>query len=188
MNISGKFKFFLKMCLFYVFYIYEYTVAVQMVVSLHVVVRNWIFTTSAQSGQPRSLQSTALAQAQRFIIIHKYTVAVFRCTRRGRQISWVVVSHHVVAGNWTQDLWKSSWCSYPPSHLASPQVFFWGVDDTKRQTNDFRGHWSPCCFLTYQLVSSSWSGSVTSSYSSCNFYFLARVPFHFILTTVCVDV
>jgi hypothetical protein len=33
-----------------------------------------------------------------FITIHKYTVAVFRHTRRGRQISlWVVVSHHVVA-------------------------------------------------------------------------------------------
>jgi hypothetical protein len=34
-----------------------------------------------------------------FIIIHRYTVAVFRCTRRGHQISLqVVVSHHVVAG------------------------------------------------------------------------------------------
>jgi hypothetical protein len=34
-----------------------------------------------------------------FIIIFKYTVAVFGCTRRGRQISLrVVVSHHVVAG------------------------------------------------------------------------------------------
>jgi hypothetical protein len=34
-----------------------------------------------------------------FIIIIKYTVAVFRCTRRGRQVSlWVVVTHHVVAG------------------------------------------------------------------------------------------
>jgi hypothetical protein len=32
-------------------------------------------------------------------IICKYTVAVFRHTRRGRQISlWMVVSHHVVAG------------------------------------------------------------------------------------------
>jgi hypothetical protein len=34
-----------------------------------------------------------------FIIIHNYTVGVFRHTRRGRQISlWMVVSHHVVAG------------------------------------------------------------------------------------------
>jgi hypothetical protein len=34
------------------------------------------------------------------VIICKYTVAVFRHTRRGRQISLqMVVSHHVVAGN-----------------------------------------------------------------------------------------
>jgi hypothetical protein len=32
--------------------------------------------------------------------LYEYTVAVFRHTRRGRQISLqVVVSHHVVAGN-----------------------------------------------------------------------------------------
>jgi hypothetical protein len=65
-----------------------------MVVSLHVVVGNLIFRTSAHSGQPRLLRSKDL-----FIIIHKYTVADFRHTRRGRQISlWVVVSHHMVAG------------------------------------------------------------------------------------------
>jgi hypothetical protein len=47
-----------------------------------------------------------------FIIIHKYIVAVFRCTRRGHQISLgMVVSHHVVAGILTQDLRKSSRCS-----------------------------------------------------------------------------
>jgi hypothetical protein len=34
-----------------------------------------------------------------FIIICKYTVTVFRHSRRGHQISlWMVVSHHVVAG------------------------------------------------------------------------------------------
>jgi hypothetical protein len=34
-----------------------------------------------------------------FIIIHKFTVADFRHTRRGHQISlWVVVSHNVIAG------------------------------------------------------------------------------------------
>jgi hypothetical protein len=33
-------------------------------------------------------------------IIYKYTVAVFRHSRRGHQISLqMVVSHHVVAGN-----------------------------------------------------------------------------------------
>ena len=45
-------------------------------------------------------------------IICKYTVAVFRHSRRGHQISLrMVVSHHVVAGIWTQDLQKSSQCS-----------------------------------------------------------------------------
>ena len=39
---------------------------------------------------------------------YKYTVAVFRNARRGHQIPLqMVVSHHVVAENWTQDLWKS---------------------------------------------------------------------------------
>jgi hypothetical protein len=49
---------------------------------------------SACSGQLCSLRPKDL-----FIIIHKYTVADFRHTRRGHKISlWVVVSHHVVAG------------------------------------------------------------------------------------------
>jgi hypothetical protein len=78
-----------------------------------------IFRTSAHSGQPCSLQPKDL-----FIIILKYTIAYFRCTRRRRQISLrVVVSHHVVARIWTQDLWKSSQCSYPLSHLTRPWNF-----------------------------------------------------------------
>jgi hypothetical protein len=37
--------------------------------------------------------------------VREYTVAFFRHTRREHQIPWqMVVSHHVVAGNWTQDL------------------------------------------------------------------------------------
>jgi hypothetical protein len=54
-----------------------------------------------------------------FFIICKYTVAIFRHTRRGSQISLrMVVSHHVVAGIWTQDLQKSSRVLLPvePSH------------------------------------------------------------------------
>ena len=55
------------------------------------------------------------------IIINKYTVAVFSCTRRGHQISsQVALSYNVVAENWTHDLWKSSQCSYRLSHLSSP--------------------------------------------------------------------
>jgi hypothetical protein len=49
---------------------------------------------SACSDGPCSLRPKDL-----FIIIDKYTVADFRHTRRGCQISLqVVVSHHVVAG------------------------------------------------------------------------------------------
>jgi hypothetical protein len=64
-----------------------------------------------------------------FIIISKYTVAVFRCTRRGCQISLqMVVSHHVVAGIWTQDLQKSSRVLLPaePSHQP-PLWYFYSV-------------------------------------------------------------
>jgi hypothetical protein len=58
------------------------------------------------------------------IIIQKYTVADFRQHQKRRQISLlVVVSHHVVARIWTQDLRKSSQCSYPLSHLTSPSIF-----------------------------------------------------------------
>jgi hypothetical protein len=40
--------------------------------------------------------------------LEEYAVAVFRHTRRVHQIPLqMVVSHHVVAGNWIQDLWKS---------------------------------------------------------------------------------
>ena len=47
--------------------------------------------------------------------------AVLRHSRRGHQYSLqIFVSHHVVAGIWTQDLWKNTWCSYPLSHLSSP--------------------------------------------------------------------
>jgi hypothetical protein len=51
------------------------------------------FRTSACSGQPRSLRPKDL-----FIIINKYTVAVFRHARKGSQIPLqMAVSHHVVA-------------------------------------------------------------------------------------------
>jgi hypothetical protein len=68
--------------------LWVYTVAVQMVVSLHVDVGNWIFRISAQSGQLHCLSPCLLPPKDVFIITHKYTVAIFRCTRRGRQISF----------------------------------------------------------------------------------------------------
>jgi glucan phosphoethanolaminetransferase (alkaline phosphatase superfamily) len=60
------------------------------------------------------------------IIICKYTVAVFRHTRRGSQILLrMIVSHHVVAGIWTLDLQKSSRVLLPtePSHQPAPSSY-----------------------------------------------------------------
>jgi hypothetical protein len=91
-----------------------------MVVSFHVVVGieflRPLLAPVNSTVNPCSLQPIDL-----FNIIHKYTAAVFRRTRRWCQISLqVIVSHHVVAGIWTQDLRKRSQCSYWLSHLASP--------------------------------------------------------------------
>jgi hypothetical protein len=62
---------------------------------------------------------------KKIFIICKYTVAVFRHSRRGSQISlWMVVSHHVVAGIWTQDLWKSSWVLLPTEPSHQPVILF----------------------------------------------------------------
>jgi hypothetical protein len=85
--------------------------------------------TLVNSFQSHLLSPWSLWPKDLFILIHKYTVAVFRRTRRGYQISLrVVVSHHVVAGIWTQDLRKSSQCSYPLSHLTSPFLFIFKTD------------------------------------------------------------
>jgi hypothetical protein len=40
---------------------------------------------------------------------------------------WMVVIHHMVAGIWTHDLWKSSQCSYPLSHLTSPRFYLLNI-------------------------------------------------------------
>jgi hypothetical protein len=58
-------------------------------------------------------------------IICKYTVAVFRHSRGGRQILLrMVVSHHVVAGIWTLDLWKSSRVLLPTEPSHQPDKYF----------------------------------------------------------------
>jgi hypothetical protein len=48
-------------------------------------------------------------------IICKYTVAIFRHSRRGSQISLPMVSHQVVAGIWTQDLCALTCWSISPA-------------------------------------------------------------------------
>jgi hypothetical protein len=53
----------------------------------------------ASASQVLGLKACATTAQDLFIIICKYTVAVFRSTRRGLQISLqMVVSHHMVAG------------------------------------------------------------------------------------------
>ena len=60
------------------------------------------------------------------LIICKYTVAVFRHSRRGSQISLrMVVSHHVVAGIWTLDLRKSSRVLLPTEPSRQPSHFLY---------------------------------------------------------------
>jgi hypothetical protein len=75
-------------------------------------------------------------------IICKYTVAVFRHSRRGSQISLqMVVSHHVVAGIWTLDLRKSSRVLLPtePSHQPSNN-FYVMLFPVTRQEVSVHGH------------------------------------------------
>ena len=79
--------------------------------------------------------------------VYEYTVAVLRHTRRSHWIPLqMVVSHHVFAGNLTQDLWKSSQCSKLLSHLSSPQnkcIF-------KKQNKTKTGH--GCLHLYSRIV------------------------------------
>ena len=59
--------------------------------------------------------------------MNEYTEAVFRHTRREHQIPLkMAVSHHVVAGKGTRDLWKGSQCLFltPEPSLPSHQLLF----------------------------------------------------------------
>jgi hypothetical protein len=48
------------------------------------------------------------------------------CLQKGHWIPrQMVEGNHVVAGNWTQNLWKSSQCSELLSHLSSPITIIW---------------------------------------------------------------
>jgi hypothetical protein len=95
-----------------------------MVVSLHVVIGNWILGPLLAPVNPARSHSPCWPRSKDlFIIIHKYTVATFRRTRKGRQISFrVVVSHHVVAGIWTQDLLEEQSVFLPSEPIRQPQI------------------------------------------------------------------
>jgi hypothetical protein len=71
-------------------------------------------------------------------IICKYTVAVFRHSRRGSQILLrMVVSHHVVAGIWTPDLRKSSRVLLPTEPSHQPWVCILSVVDVDKRMQWF---------------------------------------------------
>ena len=60
-----------------------------------------------------------------FIMYTVFCLHVYLQASRGHHISLqVVVSHHVVAGNWTHGLWQSSQCSQLLSHSPTPYLTF----------------------------------------------------------------
>jgi hypothetical protein len=67
--------------------------------------------------------------------VYKYIVAVFR-RRRLITLLQMVVSHHVVAGNWTQDLWKSVFLTAEPSLQPPFYILFkhWKLSSYKLGT------------------------------------------------------
>jgi hypothetical protein len=66
-------------------------------------------------------RKTLFSLKKDLFIICKYTVAVFRHSRRGSQILLeMVVSHYVVAGIWTSDLRKSSRVLLPTEPFHQP--------------------------------------------------------------------
>ena len=93
----------------------------------------WAWSTKWVPGQPGLYRETLSRknkqtnkQTKIFIYLFVYLFILciwvhWSCARRGHQIPLqMAVSHHVVAGNWTRDLWKESQCSQPLSHLSSP--------------------------------------------------------------------
>ena len=90
-----------------------------------------------------------------------YTATVFRHTRRGvhRIPLQMVVSHHVLAGNWTQDLWKSSQRSQPLSHLSSPAetTFESSFSVLFRGLNGIPGIGHKCLYPLSHLMGPTWS-------------------------------
>ena len=83
--------------------------------------------------------------------VYEYIIALFRHTRRGHQIPLqMFVSHHVIAGNWIQDLWKSSqtalncWVISPaPNTPVLKEYFYSKLEDHRRKfvlTGYFMAH------------------------------------------------
>jgi hypothetical protein len=64
------------------------------------------------SSEPMRNEGTFFLRFIYLFYVCEYIVAVFRHTGRGHRIPLqMVMSYHVVAGNLSQDPWKSSQCS-----------------------------------------------------------------------------
>ena len=116
-------------------------------------------------------------------------------SRRESQISlWVVVSHHVVAGIWSQDLWKSSWCSYLLSHLSSPlgnhlevialSVAFWLLFVLFAETHKFQYFLK--CFLYMSPSLSSSQGFYSILQAGLQFTLWIRLALSSWVTLFCL--
>jgi hypothetical protein len=83
----------------------------------------------------------------------------------------MVVSHHVVAGNWTQDLWKSSQCSSPLSHLFSPWVQFLVKVWVSVRCLGMRGRvpWQPPPSPSSHVLSLQHTAPLADSLQSCSY-------------------
>jgi len=85
----------------------------------------------------------------------EYTVAVFRHTRKRHQIPLqIVVSHHVVAGNWTQDLLKNGQYSSTDRSLQLCALVFIDIIVTDRNGNCTlaSGLAKPHAFIHYYIL------------------------------------
>jgi hypothetical protein len=72
-------------------------------------------------------------------LFYVYECSVFMHSRRWNQIPLqMIVSHRVVAGIWTQDLWKISWSSQLLSHLSSSQQVFLNPGKDKKLWSAWR--------------------------------------------------
>jgi hypothetical protein len=64
-------------------------------------------------------------KAWTFLKIYLFIIFTVFClySLKWHQISLqMVLSQHVVSGNWTQDPWKSCQCSQPLSHVSRPDI------------------------------------------------------------------
>lgn len=100
---------------------------------------------------PRSLGFYFVFMYGVFVNVWVLCLHVCLHARRGRQISLQMAgSHHVMSGNWTQDLWKYSQCSQPLSHLSSPLIYSY----QKKKINYLRLHKLKLFFMMYYRIHS----------------------------------